>query len=1032
MWINMFNRVNSVPGQPADFDYADLTIRTEEELNNLKRDVAVPNQTPITQDPANWFTFDRNSYPNNCTILNGNLTLTVSPFFYLGTINDYKQMGANSAVLHDDLGPRNKGCLEISNTWLKINSGVRKGSSNDAWKNEVWREGSIELTIKPTGDGAILSGGIDGETIPMSFFFPSRFNDDLETVDKNEYLVNSIYDNGEGTVTTTYSFTTDASGNINLIYPTPDGGIELTNDKAIPRLFNVDIVNGKVVVSYEVLYGATRKLITLTGNKNIVDDEWHHVVINRPSEFTKTIAGTEFGELGSLEIWIDGSLDNRTYEITSRDLLPTPYILFNNIRNVGVRYAPGHSSLSNAPGQEIDRPSFDYISYAESTAYQGFVRDYVFYQTFALNEHEINLHHTYSLLENNDTGRILKANDFKVSANMITPTVSSNKTKVLKLYWNDLINNEEKMLDGFELDDNYNVFSYSVTKKNLISPSETFNLNLVDEANERSFFQDVKSAVNENVFVLRPGMVITTGGVQNHFDIAGTKVFTDITNPQPLFENYVDFAAGGWFVNNLQYGGVALQPGDRVLLFGQNHPNENGIYVYAGPDKPMRKDFNISAQEYKNGHVYVEEGKYAGKTFVQLDDVTHTRKSKQTWREIDTESALSTINAYPIHTSFWVDEVGNPRFIDINNDIEEDFDLIVFMNYPNENSAIAKSFPSKPESYNKDKYESFVNSLKASVNNGKKLYVSNAELAVDLGIVSKYQKVSQLHNETGDAQSASISPFESGEPAENYFNTHRNMKYKFCNPNTGVGNKETYIMSDFVTYSPDRVNSDYHIKYNYRQFGLLEGDEFYIPGLTTLPETLNESLPGYRFNQKGIKDLIVFNFNDILMGQCVTRLANTIYDGDDAVTNPFNDFVTSIAVNYGSGKIFVNCVEDTYAFSREDYNKAIIQNVQIGQNSETATTAAWQYSTLRLSKANIYNFSDVTNLIGQTTPTDGGGGPAVQAQSHASNGMIRNIINKDDLRYQSDLYYGFEEEAFETTKIPVLSMTWLGLQWLAE
>ena len=1026
----MFNKINSVPGQPADFDYSDLTIRTEEQLSNVKRDIAVPNQTPIMYDPVNWFTFDPNSYPNNCTILNGNLSLTVSPTFYLGSINNYKQMGASSAVLHENIGPRNLGCLEISNTWLKINSAVQKSGGTQSWANEVWREGSIELTLKPTGDGAILSGGIDGEKLAGSLFFKSRFNDDISIVDGNEFLVDNIYDNGEGTVTTTYSFTTNADGNIALTYPTPDGGIELTNDKAIPRIFNVNIINGKVVVSYEVLYGPTKKLITLTGNKNIVDNNWHHIVINRPSEFTKTVGGKEFGELGSLEIWIDGSLDNRTYEITSRDLLPTPYILFNDIRNVGVRYAPGQSPQSI--GGEIDKPSFDYISYAESTAYQGFVRDYIFYQTFALSEHEINLHATYALLENNDTGRILKVNDFNVSATMVNPVITSNKTKVLKLYWNNLINNEEKMLDGFELDDNYNVFSYSVTKKNIISSSETFNLNLLDNENERTFFPNVKTAVNENVFVLRPGMVITSGGTQNHFDLAGSPQFKDVTNPQQLFENYVDFAAGGWFVNNLQYGGVQLQVNDRVLLFGQNHPNENGIYVYNGPDKPMRKDFNISAEEYKNGHIYVEEGKYAGKTFVQTDSVTHTRKSKQTWREIDTESALSTINAYPIHTSFWVDEIGNPRFINVNTDIEEDFDVIVFMNYPNENSEILKSFPSKSEAYNKDKYETFVNNLKTSVNNGKSLYVSNPELAVDLGIVTKYEKVSQLHNETGDAQSAAISPFESGEPAENYFNTHRNMKYKFCNPNTGVGNKETYIMSDFVTYSPDRVNSDYHIKYNYRQFGLLEGDEFYIPGLTTLPESLNESLPGYRFNQKGIKDLTVFNVNDILLGQCVTRLANTIYDGDDPVTNPFNDFVTSIAVNYGSGKMFVNCVEDTYAFSRKDYNTAVIQNVQVGQNSETTVTAAWQYSTLRLSKANLYDFSDITNLIGQTTPTDGGGGAVVQSQSHASNGMIRNIINKNDLKYQSDLYYGFQEEVFETTNIPVLSMTWLGLQWLAE
>jgi hypothetical protein len=1026
----MFNKANSIPGQPVDFDYADLTIKTEEERSDLTRDIAVPNQTPVMYDPVNWFTFDEKGYPNNCTITNGNLDLTVSPFFYQGSINSYQQMGLKTAVLYEDGGPRNRGHIEITKTWLKINSAVRKSGTNFAINNEVWREGAIELTLKPLSDSAILSGGIDGEKNPGGFFFPSRFNDDLVKIDKNEYLVNNIYDNGEGTVTTTYSLATDVNGNIAGFWPNPDGGVELTNDKAIPRIFNVDIKNGKIVITYEVLYGPTRKIITLTGNKNIIDGEWHHLIINRPSEETKNLNGRKFGENGALEIWIDGVLDNRTYEITSRDLLPTPYILFNDIRNVGVRYAPGQST--QAIGGEINVPSFDYLKYAETTNYKGYVRDYIFYQTFGLSEHEINLHHTYALLHDDEIGRIIRSADLESKAELVMPKISSNKPKVLKLYWNALINKEEKMLNGFELDDNYNVFSYSVSKNNLISSSETFNLNLAEEEKERIFFNNVKTAINENVFILRPGLVITAGGTQNHFDLNGIPEFKDITNPQPLFEEYIDFKAGGWFVNNLQYGGASLNKNDRILLFGQIHPNENGIYIYEGPNVAMRKDSSISAEEYKNGHVFVEEGKYSGKTFVQLENVIHTRKSKQTWREIDSESAITTINSYPIHTSYWTDDFGNPRFIDINKDIQEDFDIIVFMNYPEENKDILNSFASQSESYHKEKYQEFIKNIKSAVYSGKKLFVSSPGLAVDLGIVSDYELVSQLLDETGDAQSAAISPFESGEPAENYFNTHRNMKYQFCNPLLGVGNKETYIVSDFVTYSPNNVNSDYHIKYTYRQFGLLEGDEFYIPGLTTLPETLNDQLPGYRFNQKGTKDLAVFSSNQLLMGNCVTRLSNIIYDKDNAVNNPYDDYISSIAVNYGNGKMFVNCVENTYAFSRKDYNTGIIQQVEIGENSETVETAAWQYSTLRLSRKNLYDFSEITNVIGQTVPTSGGGGGIVQSQSHCSNGMIRNIINKDDLRYQSDLYPDANEEVFETKEIPVLSMTWLGLQWLAE
>jgi hypothetical protein len=337
---------------------------------------------------------------------------------------------------------------------------------------------------------------------------------------------------------------------------------------------------------------------------------------------------------------------------------------------------------------------------------------------------------------------------------------------------------------------------------------------------------------------------------------------------------------------------------------------------------------------------------------------------------------------------------------------------------------------------NLKKYKDFITNLRiAVIVRGKSLYISSPKLAVDYGIVTGFESVPQMINTSGDAQSAAISPFESGEVAENYFDTHRNMKYHLATPLAGLTNRETYIMTDFVTYSPDRTESDYHIKYAYRQFGLLEGDEFYIPGLTTLPETLNEQLPGYLHNQKGVSNLITFAPNQKVFGTTITKLSNNVYDGSTSVSNPYDDNITTIAFQYpilGLGKVFVNCVENGYPFSRSDYNKAIIQNVTAGQNAETTQTAAWQYSTNRLNKKSLYDFSEITNLIGQTTPTNGGGGPLIQGQSHCSNGVIRKKTDNGNLQYQSDLYPEITEEYFETTEIPVLSMTWLGLKWLAE
>ena len=100
--------------------------------------------------------------------------------------------------------------------------------------------------------------------------------------------------------------------------------------------------------------------------------------------------------------------------------------------------------------------------------------------------------------------------------------------------------------------------------------------------------------------------------------------------------------------------------------------------------------------------------------------------------------------------------------------------------------------------------------------------------------------------------------------------------------------------------------------------------------------------------------------------------------------------------------------------------------------NETTATRAWQYSTTRLNRVpRKINIRALTEY-GQTTPTNGGGGPLIQASSNASNGIIRSKTDSGNINYQSDLYTSEAEEIYSIQEIPVLSMTWLGLQWLAE
>jgi hypothetical protein len=1057
----------------SDFDPATMAgIPTEAQIGIGKR----PNlnlHSPITNDPTNYFIFDAlgNDPIDNPTVYNPGraywMTHHPGPYgrndgriwngndeTFVGSeekhspgndapFNEFNNYGykIDSYKFYETGGPRNLGYMDIQNQgWLRINNEIDRGTTIEGtdWptiKNEAWYQGAIELTIKPNKNNCTilsganfavpkdLPGGLrtenqEGRSIGLRSLFVGQV-DQVDASQSKSVNVEIASENGFG-------FGEEAAipGGYLLeegsFTPDPEKGLDLRANNNHTKYFGLKIENNKIKVIYEVFHGQAKKYVEVVGTTNVLDGNWHHIVINRPSQYTKKSSEQEYGGKGCLEIWVDGKLDKRSYDITTYDALPTPQVLFNDAINPAILNY-----------RTVFKPEW-FDSYINSTQYTGGIREYVLRQSFALTPHMINLNYNYAIL-NGPGSKIIKAKKATVTAKIIEPTISVNKKNILKLYWNNLINDKEKMLNGLEFDDNFNVYSYSMTHKNLISSTQTFNLDINDEKNDRFYFENVKTAINEFIYLSGPGMNLfsTVSYTNTQYKVPGfssPKQMMDLTNNQQISVENLPFT---YPINNILYGGSKLNAGDRILLLKQYNPNENGIWIFNGPSLGLTRPLDYTALNLYNAHVYVTDGKYAGKTFVQTEKVTNSRKDKQTWREISTESSLSTINSFPIHTTSWTNEIGDERFIDINEDIDIDFDVITFMNYPSESKDILNSLQTLNDVQTLEKYKDFIESLKIAVTNGKSLYISSPLLAVDFNIVNKVTYVDQLLQDS-DAQSASISPFESGEPASYYYDTHRNIKYHLSTPVTGLTNKETYIMTDFVTYSPNKTNSDYHIKYAYRQFGLQEGDEFYIPGLTTLPETINEQLPGYLSNQKNIQNLPVFDEADINYGTTVTKLSNNIYNGSTLIANPYDDYATTIIANYGLGKIFLNCVENGYAFSRLDYNKGRIQNVTIGQNAETVQTAAWQYSTKRLNKKNLYDFSDDANAIGQTIPTTGGGGGIVQSQSHCSNGMIRVKTNKDDLRYQSDLYPDYTEEVFSTTEIPVLSMTWLGLQWLAS
>jgi len=1006
----------------------DAGLPTDAQLGIIQNKT-VDNYGLLVKDPCNWFVFDPGIEGSNPSWVIRNPNAGRGEFIFTDPgayLNVYKAEGTTYSF-NETGGPRNLGYTDIDeNTWVRINNYVGYQSPYGQLidpRTEVWKEGAIEFTLKPTKSNCTI---ISGTNFPINngpyakrttapgrqsyFTYVEDGNRDESVAGYgDQQLIHLPEREGKQEVSAFFNGWKIVS---KITVPDPAAGITLSDDTEAYRTFGVDLVNGIIRVRYEYHYGSKR-LVELFGKTNIADGNWHHVVINRPGPFTEKTGDNEYGGSGCLEIWVDGKLENRTFDITATDPVPSPQILFNDSRNPGIL-----NYVDVAYDQAAVLPVWVKEESAK-TNYVGGVRDYIYRQATPLTPHQVNQNYLYAML-NDEQGRVIKAGEKTATAQLIMPTVSSNKPKVLKLYWNNLLKDKETCLNGLEFDDSFDVYSYSITNKNYLSPSETFNLDSIKETSERFFLPNVKTAVGKHMFIGSPGIILTAQDQNTQLDA--------MNEARIAAQNYGE----RYFISNVLYGGVQLDEGDLVLLFDQPKTTNNGVWEYHGPKSPMTRPDTILNSKLKNSYVYVTNGKYANKTFVQLNDVVHIRTSSQLWVEVDNEVSFASPGTYPIHGSVWSDNYGSQRFININNDVAVDYDIIAFMNYPTESKEILDLIPGSNDIESLIRYNEFLNNLKTAVSNGKSLYVSSPLLAIDLGIVDRVTYVEQALEASGDPQSASISPFESGEPGSNYYDTHRINKYRIANTLSGLTNKNTYINTDFVTYSPNGTNSDYHIKYAQRANGLQVGDEFIIPSLTTIPETINSSLPGYIYDQKSNKPLATFAPEDINLGTVITKLSNNYYVGSVSTVNPHKENATSIAVTYGNGKMFVNCVENAYALSRLDYNKAIIQSVSIGQNSETALTAAWQYSTKRLNKKNYYDFAGIANLIGQTTPTNGGGGAFVQSQSHSSNGYIRKNTNKDDLDYQSDLYADYTEELFTTNEIPVLSMTWLGLQWLAE
>ena len=296
--------------------------------------------------------------------------------------------------------------------------------------------------------------------------------------------------------------------------------------------------------------------------------------------------------------------------------------------------------------------------------------------------------------------------------------------------------------------------------------------------------------------------------------------------------------------------------------------------------------------------------------------------------KVGAKSAFRTGENYPLDNQYLYNSQGSfrdpvtdaRRYIDVVNDIDlRNFDAIFFRNFPDEaverdefttNQVVDSYFGSKEAGL----YEAFLKSLRAAVDTGISLYVTNYQLALDLGIVDRVETVPDMNDLVGldsDPYSPTIVPTNAStleiRNGARWYDSYKNNKLRVVNELEGFTTEPSFIYTDYAYY----LNSDENdfggpnrpfYKYLYRPDGLKVGDEFIIA---------NDKRGGSR-------TFYATPFANVKAGTVITAFANNIRRGTSLIANPYKDYATSIVVEPGDvlngtqsgGKIVVNFTEN--------------------------------------------------------------------------------------------------------------------------
>jgi hypothetical protein len=251
------------------------------------------------------------------------------------------------------------------------------------------------------------------------------------------------------------------------------------------------------------------------------------------------------------------------------------------------------------------------------------------------------------------------------------------------------------------------------------------------------------------------------------------------------------------------------------------------------------------------------------------------------------------------------------RYLDLMNDLKDldQFDMICFRNYP-DNSSERDGYGTTAKgvadpyfnTLDKDLFQNFLTSLRAAVDTGVSLFITNPQLAIDLGFIEDYAQVSDLAESNDNINSAKIAtdPLNTGVATplnyvtstsdpnrnNNWTDMAKNNRHKVVTEINKLTTDSGYVWDKLLQYTADGLEYGqtgrvfHHVEYKSK---LSTGDTFMISDFRTSGSTY-----------------FAVPFNKIKSGKIVTSFADTLLQGTTETVNPYRNYATTIAVEPGT------------------------------------------------------------------------------------------------------------------------------------